>query len=169
MSPRGLRLSVRMRLTALYAALFGLSGALLLGISYWLVARHFHRTLTDSVADATLADLRGQYAVALVGTLLVAVALYRGTLGHPELVGDTALAMAGYVLVTSSCFNLDTGLAAFRAAGAPHRGRRRLPHPRGGLLAGREIRASRAAFPAAQALRQPLHRGFAGAVVFVLT
>jgi signal transduction histidine kinase len=75
MSPRGLRLSVRMRLTALYAALFGLSGALLLGISYWLVARHFHRTLTDSVADATLADLRGQYAVALVGTLLVAVAL----------------------------------------------------------------------------------------------
>ena len=49
MSPRGLRLSVRMRLTALYAALFGLSGALLLGISYWLVARHFHRTLTDSV------------------------------------------------------------------------------------------------------------------------
>jgi signal transduction histidine kinase len=70
-----LRLSVRARLTALYAVLFGLAGALLLGISYWLVARHFHRTLPDRVADATLADLRGQYALALVGTLLVAVAL----------------------------------------------------------------------------------------------
>jgi signal transduction histidine kinase len=75
MAQRGLRLSVRARLTALYAALFGLSGALLLGISYWLVARHFHRTLPDDVADATLGDLRGQYALALVGTLLVAVAL----------------------------------------------------------------------------------------------
>jgi signal transduction histidine kinase len=71
----GLRLSVRARLTALYAVLFGLSGALLLGISYWLVGRHFHRTLPDAIADQTLSDLRGQYAIALVGTLLVAVAL----------------------------------------------------------------------------------------------
>lgn len=57
---------------------------------------------------------------ALVGGLVlaVAVALYRGPLDHPELVGPAVLAMAGYVLVTSSCFNLDTGLAAFRAAGA---------------------------------------------------
>ncbi|HEX5146829.1 MAG TPA: hypothetical protein VFV85_07380 [Conexibacter sp.] len=56
----------------------------------------------------------------LVGgiVLAVAVALYRGPLHHPEVVGDTVLAMAGYVFVTSSCFNLDTGLAAFRAAGA---------------------------------------------------
>ncbi len=77
MTPRrpGLRLSVRTRLTALYAGLFGVAGALLLGISYWLVARHFHRTLPDQLADATLRDLRGQYALAFVGTLLVAVAL----------------------------------------------------------------------------------------------
>ena len=66
---------MRARLTALYAALFGVAGALLLGISYWLVARHFHRTLPDGLADATLRELRGQYALALVGTLLVAVAL----------------------------------------------------------------------------------------------
>ncbi len=66
---------MRARLTALYGALFGLSGALLLGVSYWLVARHFHRTLPHAVAQATLSDLRGQYALALVGTLLVAVAL----------------------------------------------------------------------------------------------
>jgi signal transduction histidine kinase len=72
---RPLRWSVRARLTALYAGLFGVAAALLLGISYWLVARHFHRTLPDAVADATLRDLRGQYALALVGTLLVAVAL----------------------------------------------------------------------------------------------
>jgi O-antigen/teichoic acid export membrane protein len=57
---------------------------------------------------------------ALVGglVLLAAAALYRGPLDHPEVVGDAALAMAGYVFVTSSAFNLDTGLAAFRAAGA---------------------------------------------------
>lgn len=71
----GLRLSIRARLTALYAALFGLAGAALLGVSYWLVARHFERTLPSAVADQTLADLRGQYALALLGTLLVAVAL----------------------------------------------------------------------------------------------
>jgi len=70
-----LRLSVRARLTALYAGLFGLAGALLLGVSYWLVARHFHRTLPDAIADHTLSQLRGQYALALVGTLLVAIAL----------------------------------------------------------------------------------------------
>ena len=39
------------------------------------MARHFHRTLPGRLADATLGDLRGQYALALVGTLLVAVAL----------------------------------------------------------------------------------------------
>src|SRR4029077_6908520 len=56
----------------------------------------------------------------LVGGIVLAVAavFYRGPLHHPGLVGDPALPMAGYVFVTSSAFNLDTGLAAFRAAGA---------------------------------------------------
>jgi signal transduction histidine kinase len=71
----GLRVSVRARLTALYAALFLLAGAVLLGVSYWLVARHFDRTLAPDVAASALADLRGQYALALAGTTLVAVAL----------------------------------------------------------------------------------------------
>lgn len=73
MSP--LRISIRARLTALYAALFLVAGAVLLGISYWLVARHFDRTLPGAVAGGALAELRGQYVLALAGTTLVAVAL----------------------------------------------------------------------------------------------
>jgi hypothetical protein len=70
-----LRLSVRARLTALYAGLFGAAGAALLGVTYWLVSRHFDRTLpADAAADA-LADLRGQFALALAGTLLLAIVL----------------------------------------------------------------------------------------------
>jgi signal transduction histidine kinase len=69
------RVSIRARLTASYAAMFLVAGAVLLGVSYWLVARHFHRTLSDHVADGVLSDLRGQYALALAGTTLVAVAL----------------------------------------------------------------------------------------------
>jgi signal transduction histidine kinase len=77
-----LRLSVRARLTALYASLFLFAGAGLLGISLWLVARHLHRTLPDGAADAALSDLRGQYALALIGATLVAVALGWVVAGH---------------------------------------------------------------------------------------
>jgi signal transduction histidine kinase len=83
------------RLTALYAGLFLLSGALLLGVSYALVARSLtdeadrleetavqqlgidERTAADEelrgavreqVADRALGDLRWQYGLALVGT-----------------------------------------------------------------------------------------------------
>jgi signal transduction histidine kinase len=66
---------VRVRLTATYAGLFGAAAALLLGLSLWLVSRHLHRTLPDRVADASLADLRGQYVLALVGTTLLAIAV----------------------------------------------------------------------------------------------
>jgi signal transduction histidine kinase len=69
------RLSVRVRLTATYAGLFGAAAALLLGLSLWLVSRHLHRTLPDRVADASLADLRGQYVLALIGTTLLAIAV----------------------------------------------------------------------------------------------
>ncbi|HEY8583723.1 MAG TPA: HAMP domain-containing protein, partial [Capillimicrobium sp.] len=66
-------LSVRARLTALYAALFLGAAALLLGLSLWLVDRHLERTLAPDAAQSALADLRGQYALALAGTTLVAV------------------------------------------------------------------------------------------------
>jgi signal transduction histidine kinase len=69
------RSTVRARLTALYAALFGVSAALLLGLSWWLVSRHLHRTLPDGPARDALAGLGVQYALALAGTLVVAVAI----------------------------------------------------------------------------------------------
>jgi signal transduction histidine kinase len=66
---------LRLRLTILYALLFGASGALLLGLSWWLVSRHLHRTLPDGVARDALAGLGLHYAAALAGTILVAVAI----------------------------------------------------------------------------------------------
>jgi signal transduction histidine kinase len=67
--------SIRLRLTALYALLFGASAAVLMTLSYWLVARHLHRTLPDDLAHDALSQLGLQYVLAFVGTLLVAVAL----------------------------------------------------------------------------------------------
>jgi len=77
--------SIRVRLTALYALLFGASGAVLLGIGAWLVHRHVERTLPAGFADPALSRLDAQFALALAGTLLVAIAL-----GY--LVADRALA-----------------------------------------------------------------------------
>jgi signal transduction histidine kinase len=69
------RPAVRVRLTLLYSALFGGSGLLLAGLSYWLVREHLERMPPGPVAPAALASLQAQYALALGGTLLVAVAL----------------------------------------------------------------------------------------------
>ncbi|HEY1274893.1 MAG TPA: ATP-binding protein [Thermoleophilaceae bacterium] len=69
------RPTVRVRLTALYALLFGASAALLLGLSWWLVGRQLHRTLPDGFAHDALSDLGLQYVLAFAGTLIVAVAL----------------------------------------------------------------------------------------------
>jgi signal transduction histidine kinase len=67
--------SIRLRLTALYTLLFGACGAVLLGIGAWLVHRHVERTLPPGFADAALSRLDAQFALALAGTLLVAIAL----------------------------------------------------------------------------------------------
>jgi signal transduction histidine kinase len=67
--------TLRLRLTALYALLFGACGAMLLGLSSWLVHRHVERTLPPGYADDALATLDLQYVLALGGTLVVAVAL----------------------------------------------------------------------------------------------
>ena len=69
------RPTIRLRLTALYAVLFLLAGALLLGISYALLDRHLHRTLPESVASGVLAQLRGQYLLALLAATAIAVLL----------------------------------------------------------------------------------------------
>ena len=68
-------MTLRLRLTALYTLLFGACGALLLAISSWLVHRQVNRTLPRDLADSALATLNTQYALALAGTVLVAMAL----------------------------------------------------------------------------------------------
>jgi signal transduction histidine kinase len=67
--------TVRTRLTLLYTLLFGASAAVLLAVSGWLVHGHVERTLPPGLADDALARLDRQYALALAGTLVVAVAL----------------------------------------------------------------------------------------------
>jgi signal transduction histidine kinase len=69
------RPTIRLRLTALYALLVFLAGGLLLAVSYALLDRHLHDALDDSLADAVLRDLRGQYVVALLAVTALAVLL----------------------------------------------------------------------------------------------
>jgi signal transduction histidine kinase len=69
------RLAVRVRLTLLYSALFGGSGLLLAGISYWLVREQLERSARPLMLADALAALKAEYALALGGTLLLAVAL----------------------------------------------------------------------------------------------
>jgi signal transduction histidine kinase len=66
---------LRIRLTALYGGLFLLFAAILLGASYGLIQGHLNRTLPPPQADAALAQLGTQYAIALAGATLVATAL----------------------------------------------------------------------------------------------
>jgi signal transduction histidine kinase len=67
--------TLRLRLTLLYTLLFGGCGALLLGVSSWLVHRQVERTLPPTFADSALARLDAQLLLALGGTLIVAAAL----------------------------------------------------------------------------------------------
>ena len=69
------RLTVRARLTALYATLVALSTGALLLVSYWLLGRHFERTLPDALATDALDEVALQYLVAFAGVLLVAAAV----------------------------------------------------------------------------------------------
>jgi signal transduction histidine kinase len=67
--------TLRLRLTALYTLLFGACGALLLGISSWIVHRQVDRTLPPGYGQRALDQLDAQYLLAGGGVLLVAVAL----------------------------------------------------------------------------------------------
>jgi signal transduction histidine kinase len=66
---------LRVRLTAIYGGVLFVFVAFLLGLSYWLMGRHLHRTLGAVQADAAQAQLGEQYLLALAGVTLVAVAL----------------------------------------------------------------------------------------------
>ena len=70
---RWLRPTLRVRLTATYAVLFGGSTALLLAVSYWLVGRHLDRTLPEGLANDALSELGAQYVIAFLGALVLAV------------------------------------------------------------------------------------------------
>ena len=69
------RPTVRLRLTVLYTALFLVAGGLLLGVSYALLDGHLHRTLVAPVADDVMADVREQYALALIAVTALALLL----------------------------------------------------------------------------------------------
>jgi signal transduction histidine kinase len=69
------RPTIRARLTALYATLVALSTGALLLVSYWLLGRHFDRTLPEALAQDALDEVALQYAVAFAGVLLVAAAV----------------------------------------------------------------------------------------------
>src|SRR5436305_597469 len=58
------RPAVRVRLTLLYSALFGGSGLLLAGLSYWLVREHLERTARPPELAAMLGARQAQYAPA---------------------------------------------------------------------------------------------------------
>ena len=68
-------LTVRARLTLLYALLVGVSTGVLLLVSYWLLARHFDRTLSEALARDALDEVAAQYLIALAGVVLLSVAL----------------------------------------------------------------------------------------------
>ena len=67
--------TLRVRLTAIYGGIFVVFVAVLLSISYWLMARHLDRTLGVEEAATALEQLRLQYLMALAGASLVATAL----------------------------------------------------------------------------------------------
>ncbi len=69
------RLTVRGRLTALYALLVALSTGTLLLVSYWLLGRHFDRTLPAPLAGSALDQVAVQYLVAFAGVLLLSTVL----------------------------------------------------------------------------------------------
>ena len=68
-------MTLRLRLTALYTLLFGACGALLLGLSSWIVHRQVDRTLPAGYGERALDQLDAQYLLAGVGVLIIAVAL----------------------------------------------------------------------------------------------
>jgi signal transduction histidine kinase len=67
------RLSIRLRLTLTYVGLLVVVLALVLGGSWLLLRRHLDRTLPQAYADAVLARLATQYALALAGAALMAL------------------------------------------------------------------------------------------------
>jgi signal transduction histidine kinase len=65
-------MTLRLRLSLLSGGLLAIGGGVLLALSWWLLARHLGRTLPEPVAAAVTGQLAGQYALAMLGCVLVA-------------------------------------------------------------------------------------------------
>ena len=93
------RPTIRLRLTALYALLVFLAGGLLLAVSYALLDRHLHNTLSGAAADDILRDLRGQYVLALLAVTVMAVLIgwliADRALGRLRAIEEAAAAVSG--------------------------------------------------------------------------
>jgi len=76
------RFTIRARLTALYALLVAFSTGILLLVSYWLLGRHFDRTLPAPLANDALDEVAVQYGIAFVGVVLMAGAVGWAIAGH---------------------------------------------------------------------------------------
>jgi len=106
-------LPLRVRLTALYGGLFALLVALLLGVSWWLVAQHLERTLPAPQAEPALAQLGWQYLLALAGGSLLATGLGWALAGR-ELAAMTAAFDAQARFVANASHELRSPLTVIR-------------------------------------------------------
>jgi signal transduction histidine kinase len=104
---------LRVRLTAIYGAIFVVFVAALLGISYWLMSGHLQRTLPADDADAALAQLGMQYGLALLGATLIAVALGWALAGR-ELRSTAAAFQARERFVANASHELRSPLTVIR-------------------------------------------------------
>ncbi|MEA2321425.1 MAG: hypothetical protein QOD81_1275 [Solirubrobacteraceae bacterium] len=104
------RASIRVRLTLTYVALLVGATVSLLGVSWWVLGRHLRRTLPDVYADQVLAQLGSQYALAVLGSALVA-------LGAGWLVAGHALAPIRAIAATARRITEDRLDARVRLAG----------------------------------------------------
>jgi signal transduction histidine kinase len=105
--------ALRVRLTALYGGIFIVFAAVLLAVSYWLMARHLHRTLSLDEADLALGQLGTQYLLALVGATLVATALGWALSGR-ELAATRAAFVARERFVANASHELRSPLTVIR-------------------------------------------------------
>jgi two-component system, OmpR family, sensor histidine kinase VanS len=69
------RAPIRLRLTLVYVGLLVAATTIILGVSWWLVARHLDRTLPGVYADEVLRRLATQYGLAVAGSALLALGL----------------------------------------------------------------------------------------------
>lgn len=93
-------MTVRARLTALYALCFGGVAALLMAVSYGLLRDHLRGTLPPASAERALDELAAQYGLAFAGTMLLSVALGWAVAGR-------ALAPLRAVTATARHINTD--------------------------------------------------------------